>query len=126
MRHRKPTQTTQVNVRLDTALVLQLEKRAKENRTTFSEIIRTLLTDGLAIKPEPSLNSFRVYFTSRLRDLVEAGAPKQDIEQAWATLRAVEALFAKFYGDIETQLSPYVRIAQVRELLRGSPSKAAG
>jgi hypothetical protein len=127
MRRRKPTQTAQINVRFDRALIAALETRAQANRVTFSELVRALLINGLNPKPPPNLASFRVYFTNRLRDLVEAGAPKQDIEQTWEFLRFVDAVFAKLCGDIEDRASPYVRIkgevgAEIRALLRGAPS----
>ena len=91
MRRRKPTQTTQVNVRLDTELVRQLEMRAKERRTTLSEEIRERIIGSLDPKPEPSLWGFLDAFGHRVRDIIEHGARKdieaaKDIETAWGHL----------------------------------------
>jgi hypothetical protein len=102
MRRRKPTQTTQINVRLDTELVHRLETRAKENRTTFSGELRALLIDGLDVepepsladvKPEPSLTEFRAYWLRRVRDTIE-GFAHTDNEEA----KKIETTGASFSG----------------------------
>jgi hypothetical protein len=123
MRRRQAT-TAQITLRLNTALIQQLETRAKENRTTLSEEIRELIEDGLDPKPEPSLADFRGDWLRRLRDAIEHDARKEggNIEEAWDCLRAVDAGFSTFYGDVETKLSRHVPNPQVRELLRGAPS----
>jgi hypothetical protein len=122
MRRRRPIQTAQTNIRLDTALIAQLEIRAKANRTNFSEEVRGMLIDGLNPKPEPGLGDFRDAWLRGLRRDVEAVVPPEKIEEAWAILRAIESEFAKFYGYVEDKLSPYVRDSRVRELLRGVPA----
>jgi hypothetical protein len=116
MRRRKPTVTMQINVRLDTELVRQLETRAKANRVTVSEEIRTKL-----IKPESSLSDFRAEWLRKVRDALEHDADPKDIEAVWQCLRDLEVKFAGFYTAAENDLSPYVRSARVRELLRGVP-----
>jgi hypothetical protein len=130
MRRRKPTQTAQVNVRLDIGLLHLLETRARENRTTFSEQIRTMLVDGLDPKPEPSLADFRADWLRRLRDTIEHGARKdieaaKNIESAWRVLQRLDANFAKFYTEVENELSSYLPDPRVRELLRGAPTLPA-
>jgi hypothetical protein len=135
MRRRKPTSTTQINVRLDTELVHQLETRAKADGTTFSGLIRTLLIDGLDftepsladVKPEPSLAEFRAYWLRRVRDTIEGEARKtpeaaNKIEDDWRFLQRFDAKFTVFYSDVETELDPYVKIPKIRELLTGAPA----
>lgn len=121
MRRRKPTITMQINVRLDTELVRQLETRAKASRATLSEQIRTRLIDSLDPKPEPSLADFRASWLHRLRNAVEHAA-KENIESAWPVLQLLDAKFSHFCGDAETELQRYVRDPKVRELLRGAPT----
>jgi hypothetical protein len=122
MRRRKAT-TLQVNVRLDTMVVDELEARARANRVSFSEEARQRLIDSLNPKPELGLAGALDDFKRQMRDAIESGARQneEDIEEAWRVLRRLDALSAKFYGDIENELSPYVRHAQVRTLLRGAP-----
>ena len=125
MRRRKPTQTTQVNVRLDTELVRQLEMRAKERRTTLSEEIRERIIGSLDPKPEPSLWGFLDAFGHRVRDIIEHIARKnietaKDIETGWGHLQAIDAKSRIFYTDIEQELFSYVQNPKVRELLRGA------
>ena len=125
MRRRRPTQTIQVNVRLDSELVRQLETHAKESRTTLSEEIRARIIDSLDPKPEPSLWGFLDAFGHRVRDIIEHGARKdieaaKDIETAWGHLQAIDAKSRIFYTDIERELFSYVQNPKIRELLRGA------
>jgi hypothetical protein len=130
MKRRQPRVTVPVNFRLDTELVDQLTTHAKANRVTFSAEAKARLLSSFDTKPEQSLHDFRASWLSQLRDAIEAGVPKQEIEAGWRVLLAIEAEWAKFCGTIEGKLStsegklpPYIRIPRVRELLRGaSPS----
>ena len=121
MRRRKAT-TMQVNARLETELVDRLAMRAKENRASLSEEIKTRLINSF--EPEPGAADFRGSWVSQLRDTLEADVPKEKIEEVWDCLREIDAEFAKFYGFLENKLSTYVRYPRVRELLRGK-TKAA-
>jgi hypothetical protein len=118
MRRRRPIQTLQANIRLDAQLIAQLEKRAKANRTNFSEEIRARLIDSLNPRPEPGLADFGATWVSRLRDALEAGAP-EDIEAIWRAVRVIETVFAGLYGTAETELLPWISNPKIRELLRG-------
>jgi len=129
MRRRKAT-TMQVNVRLDTAVVDRLEECARAHRVSFSEEARQRLISSLNPQPdELSLADYRAIWLRRLRDTIEAilreaieaGASPETIEKALGVLQLEEAEFSKFYGGVETRLSPYVRYPAVRRLLRGSP-----
>ena len=121
MRRRKAT-TMQVNARLETELVDRLGARAKENRVSLSEEIKTRLINSF--KPEPSLADFRASWLRRLRDAVETLARKEggNIEEVGGVLNSVDAEFSQFYGGVETKMSPYVRAPTVREVLRGAPA----
>ena len=123
MRRRKPA-TIQINVRLDGAIVHELEMRAKANRISFSEEARQRIVNSLNPKPEPSLADFRASWLQRLRDAIEAWARKEggNIEEAWGVLQAIDAEFATFSGGVETKLSRYVSNPLVRQLLRGAPT----
>lgn len=120
MRRRKPSKpdaVVQVNLRIDEQLRRQLEAAAKERHITFSQEVRLRLTGA-----EPSLADFRADWVRRLRDVIEASAPKQDIEAAWRCLQLVDAESAKFYTNVERLLFPYVHDSKVRDLLRGAPT----
>ena len=126
MRRRKPRRPRQINLRLDEALRSRLEAAASERQTNTTQLMRQLLEGGLA---EPSLADFRASWLSQLRDAIEAGVPKQEIEAGWRVLLAIEAEWAKFCGTIEGKLStsegklpPCIRIPRVRELLLGAPN----
>jgi hypothetical protein len=126
MRRRKAT-TMQVNIRLDVTVVDQLEARARANRVSFSEEARQRLIDSLDPKPEPSLDEFRSAWLRRLRDTIEHDARKEggnNIEAYWRTLQRLDAKFALFYGDVETELDSHagLRNPRVRALLRGAPT----
>jgi hypothetical protein len=121
MRRRRPIQTAQTNIRLDTALIAQLEAAARTSRTNFSEEVRARLVDSFNPAPVPGFADFRDAWLRRLRRDVEAVVPPEKIEEAWAILRAIESESAKFYGYLEDKLSPYVRDSRIRELLRGVP-----
>src|SRR5262249_37406755 len=121
MRRRKPTSTTQINVRFDNWLVHRLEMRANENRTTFSGEMRALLIAGL------SLAEFRAYWLRQVRDTIEGEARKtteatKKIEDDWRCLQRLDAKFTGFCSDAERELDPYVGIPKIRELLRGAPT----
>jgi hypothetical protein len=122
MRRRRPIQTAQTNIRLDTALIAQLEAAARTSRTNFSEEVRARLVDSFNPKPERGFAAVGAAWLHLLRSAVEAVAGPEKIEEAWAVLRAIDAEFAKFYGFAEDRLSPYVRDSRVRELLRGAPA----
>jgi hypothetical protein len=129
MKRRQPRVTTPVNFRLDTELVDRLTTHAKANRVTFSAEAKARLLSSFDTKPELSLYEFRSSWLGLLRDAIEAGVPKQEIEAGWRVLLFIEAEWAKFCGAIEGKLSasegklpPCVRIPRVRELLRGAPS----
>jgi hypothetical protein len=129
MKRRQPRVTAPVNFRLDRELIDRLTAHAKTNRTTFSAEAKARLLSSFDTKPEFSLYDFRSSWLSQLRDAIEAGVPKQEIEAGWRVLLAIEAEFAKFCHAIEGKLSasegklpPCVRIPRVRELLRGAPS----
>jgi hypothetical protein len=117
MRRRKPTTTVQVNFRLDEQLVRQLEAAAKERRVTFSEECRTRLS-----KTDPSLADFRADWVRRVRDTLEHGVDKKDIEKAWRCVRDLETESARFYAAAEELLTSYVSDPRIRELLRGAPT----
>jgi hypothetical protein len=127
MRRRKLTETTQINTRLSTELVRQLETLAKEDRTTFSEQIRARLVDSLVPKRDQSLHEFRASWLRQVRDTIE-GEVRKDPEQAkksedhWRFLSHLDAMFTIFCGEIEKELDWYVRIPKIRELLRGAPT----
>jgi hypothetical protein len=124
MRRRQAT-TAQITLRLKTALIQQLETRAKESRTTLSEEIRRLIEDGLDPKPEPSLADFRADWMRRLRDALEhyvREEGKENIEDVWKIISAIETGFAGFYNDTESKLTRLVRFLAVRQLLRGIPA----
>jgi hypothetical protein len=123
MRRRKAT-TVQINVRLDTMVVDQLEARAKANRVSFSEEARQRLIDSLNPKLEPSLADLRaswLHWLRRLRDALETVARQKggNIEETWPVLSSLDAEFSQLYGSTETKLSKYVGAAEIRELLRG-------
>jgi hypothetical protein len=124
MRRRRPIQTAQTNIRLDTALIAELEARARANRTNFSEEIRARLIDSLEAKAKPGLARDLDGFKRQMRDAAETFAREEDmnIEDVWDVLRKVDSLTAQFYAAIETELSSFVRSAAVRELLRGAPT----
>jgi hypothetical protein len=127
MRRRKLTQTTQINVRLPTALVAQLEALAKENHTTFTEQIRTRLVDSLVPKRDPALANEHRDWLRLVRDTIEGWArgdneEAKKIEDHWRFLQRLDAKFTVFYGQVETELDPYVKIPKIRELLTGAPT----
>jgi hypothetical protein len=104
----------------------RLEAAASERQTNTTQLMRQLLEGGLA---EPSLADFRANWLRKLRDAIETGVPKQDIEAGWRVNLAIEAEWAKFFGAIERKLSssegklsPPLRIPRVRELLLGAPN----
>jgi|SRR6516165_11245945 len=121
MRRRKAT-TMQVNARLETELVDRLGARAKENRVSLSEEIKTRLINSF--KPEPSLADFRGDWMSRLRNTLEHIARQEgiDIEAVWRVVQVLEVKWGGLYTDVENELSPHVRYPQIRELLRGAPT----
>jgi len=123
MRRRRPIQTAQTNIRLDTALIAQLEARARANRTNFSEEIRGMLIDGLNPPPPRwGLADIRADWISRLRSALEAGATPQEIEAIWRAIGVIETAFAGLYGTAETELLPWLSKPEIRELLRGVPA----
>jgi hypothetical protein len=131
---RRPTQTTQIAVRVDTELVRQLETRAKERRISLSEEIRARIVDSFKpepsladVKPEPSLAEFRTYWLRRVRDIIENNARKttekaKKIEDAWRALQQLDAKFTLFYTEAEKELDSYLSDPGVQELLRGAPT----
>ena len=122
MKRRQPRVTVPVNFRLDTELVDRLATHAKANRVTFSAEAKARLLNSFDTKPEQSLHDFRASWLSQLRDAIEAGVPKQEIEAGWRVLLVIEAEWAKFCGILEGKLPPCIRIPRVRELLRGAPT----
>jgi hypothetical protein len=115
MRRRKAT-TMQVNARLETELVDRLAMRAKENRASLSEEIKTRLINSF--EPAPSLADYFAIWETSIRDAVERGASKENIEQALRDLADVGAILRGTYTNIENKMLPYMPDPKVRELVR--------
>jgi len=123
MRRRKVT-TNQINARIDSTLMNQLEMHARANRVSFSEEIRARLVRSLAAEAKPGLAGDLESFKRETRDGAENFVREKggNIEDLWPILRRVDSLVAEFYGAIETELSPLVSSSAIRELLRGTPA----
>jgi hypothetical protein len=120
MRRPKSTATIQLNFRLDAELVRALETHAKASRVTVSQEVRRRLVGSF--DAGPSLADFRADWVRRVRDTLEHGVDKKDIEKAWRCVRDLETESAKFYAAAEELLMLYVSDPRIRELLRGAPA----
>jgi hypothetical protein len=119
--------TMQINVRLDTTVVDQLEAHAKAHRVSFAEEVRQRLFSSLVAKRELSLSEFRSDWLRRVRDTIEGEARKtteaaKKIEDDWRFLQSFDAKWTVFCGDVDRELDPYVKIPKIRELLTGAPT----
>jgi hypothetical protein len=106
----------QVNARLETELVDRLAMHAKESRTSLSSEIRTRLINSFNAKA--GLASYLADWETSIRDAVERGARKEDIEQALRALAELGAILRGTYTNVERLMLPYMPDPKVRELVR--------
>ena len=128
---RHKVQTQQINVRLDRAIIDQLEARAKTARHSFAEETRQRIIMSFVARPELSLAEFRESWTRRVRETIvdevrKDNAAAVNIEADLRNLQALDAAWAHFYGDMEIKLQSYVKYPKIRELLRGAPAALDG